>query len=77
MAVQGAPATQQELGTLRAQVEGLQAELTAARSELTAARAEVQPACSLHGTSLPSTFPAHWQASRCLAVPSCFAGVVE
>lgn len=76
MPVQGAPATQQELGTLRAQVEGLQAELSAASSELTAARAEVPHACSLHRMSLPSIL--HTLASIALccqchrALQGCF-----
>lgn len=39
--LQGAPATQQQMGALRAQVEGLQAQLKAAQEALAATQAEV------------------------------------
>lgn len=40
-AVQGAPATQQEMGSLRAQVESLQAQLKSTQEGVVAAQAEV------------------------------------
>lgn len=66
--MQGAPATQQEMGSLRAQVEGLQAQLKAAQEAVAAAKSEVaMPAADIPLFSHSATH--RWHAADSLHDP--------